>query len=652
MTSRELGHRVLSALRAQAAGILPVLGSILLMGPTRVWGWIWTRPWEPGVRIRIVLLPWGFLILLATPHLFIGYLERYRPEPTPTLRAAFAAAAPIAAAERGWIQEIRASLSAKPSNGPPGAERQGSVAQDAAAWIRSALLTGLAAYLAVALFGGPAWVVNHLHNAESGRRPRIAGRYIRKASGSPLERWRRDALHKGAYFVGVSETGQGSITLTTMQRATHSWVVGGSGTGKTQGVLLPMLRSDILAGRGAYFLDGKADVETVAAIWKMVSEAGRESDFHFVDLRRPAASCTYSPMLAGTANEQADRIMQALTWDSEYYRAQSLLVLLTVLRAAQASGNRYSLDDVVAACSDLVAAQQLLGLVPPHAKAELQLVIDRWKDFYFETAGMRSQLAALLMTDFGELLKAPEPTLDLARVYAGKGIVYFALPVARYPETAAVLAKLVIGDLNSVAGMVQDGKLTKAFTSVIIDEFAAFATPHFTDLLNKARSAGLSITIAHQSMCGDLEKAGDGYIGQVADNTNVKIILRQLQDAEYAASLSGTRAVMKATEQVSESLVGIGRTGMGSLRHADEWKVSPNLIRELGPGMAVCKVDQAGTVLDLVRLDFVDASAAKAYLPEPAERPPQSGLNLRSRAAAARAVPEAPKRRGRRFDPD
>ncbi|MFO0583231.1 MAG: TraM recognition domain-containing protein [Anaeromyxobacter sp.] len=151
------------------------------------------------------------------------------------------------------------------------------------------------------------------------------------------------------------------------------------------------------------------------------------------------------------------------------------------------------------------------------------------------------------MTDFGELLRSPHPTLDLAEAYRSGAIVYIALPVARFPETAPLVAKLVISDLNSVAGMVQDGELERGFASVVIDEFAAFAMPLFIDLLNKGRSAGMAITISHQSMRGDLAAAERGFVEQIADNTNIKICLRQSADAEYVAGLSGTyKTVMRA----------------------------------------------------------------------------------------------------------
>ncbi len=118
--------------------------------------------------------------------------------------------------------------------------------------------------------------------------------------------------------------------------------------------------------------------------------------------------------------------------------------------------------------------------------------------------------------------------------------------------------------------------------------------PLFVDLLNKGRSAGMAITISHQSMRGDLAAAERGFVDQVADNTNIKICLRQSADAEYVAGLSGTYKTVKRTEQTLAALFGHERTGLGSAREVDEYHVSPNLIRQPsalainGPGVLGC----------------------------------------------------------------
>jgi hypothetical protein len=156
--------------------------------------------------------------------------------------------------------------------------------------------------------------------------------------------------------------------------------------------------------------------------------------------------------------------------------------------------------------------------------------------------------------------------------------------------------------------------------------------PLFVDLLNKGRSAGMAITISHQSMRGDLAAAERGFVDQVADNTNIKICLRQSADAEYVAGLSGTYKTVKRTEQTLAALFGHERTGLGSAREVDEYHVSPNLIRQLPQGYAVVQMNAPAT-LDLVRLDHLDTSRVPAYSPPLQERVSSMGLDLRRRAA-------------------
>jgi hypothetical protein len=641
----------------QAAGLiirLAIAGfghwSRLCVGvPLRVWWWIWRRPLPVWRRVHFAVFPWLMFGLAAVPWQFIEYLGRERPEATLGLRVAYAVAAPVARVERQAIEGALAGANsfASPWESAP-AESSPRASRSTRSRVRTmrphleilarqvvVLFAALVALPLAALlvFGGPVLIpVLVVVRGRAGST--VSGRPLRNVSLRRFGEWRKKGDLRRTWFVGASATRRGALWLEDHARLMHTWVVGATGTGKTQSVLLPALRSDIRAGRAALFIDGKGDRETLSAIWNLAREAGREGDFRYFDLRRPAESHTYSPLLNGTPNEQADKIMAALRWDNEFYRAQSKAVLLRVLRSLRATGLPYSLDDVLAAMSDLPALRALADAVPDvDRRAELEHIAGRWKDYLVETSGMRSQLESLLLTDFGELLKAPLPTLDLAEAYQTGGIVYFALPVARFPETAPLVAKLIISDLNSVAGMVQDGQLVRGFASIVIDEFAAFAMPLFVDLLNKGRSAGMAITISHQSMRGDLAAAERGFVDQVADNTNIKICLRQSADAEYVAGLSGTYKTVKRTEQTLAAVYGHERTGLGSAREVDEYHVSPNLIRQLPQGYAVVHVNAPSALLDLVRLDHLDTSAVPDYSPPLQDRVLSTRLDLRWRAA-------------------
>lgn len=606
--------------------------------PLAAWGWVWDGGWQLGTRVRLVLLPWflaGFLV--ALPNGFLLLVERGVVEATPPVRAATRLMLPLAQRQRAACEKAMAAVRAltHPTMMP---------------------VAGAAGVLLLEiLLGGPLWVLWHIRR-QGGRPVHVVnGRRVRTPSRERHQSLRAKAQRRGEWFIGTSATGRGPVQVGAEARVTHTWVVGKPGTGKTLAVLLPQIAHDIQAGHPVVFIDGKGDHGTAGAVFEMARRAGREEAFRFLDLRRPSESCTYSPMLGGSPNEQADKIMAALRWDNEYYRSQSHAVLIRVLRAAKVTGLPYTLDDVVAAMSDPRSLRALAALVTdPVRQAEVNSVAVRWEKYQLETAGMRAQLETLLMSEFGELLHDAHPTLDLAEAYRSSQIVYLALPVARFPETAPLVAKLIIGDLNAVAGIVQDGEIPKGFASVVVDEFAAFAMPLFIDLLNKARSAGMAITIAHQSMRCDLVRAGEGYAGQVADNTNIKIVLQQSEDAEYVAGLAGTRSIVRRTEQTSATMLGEDPTGLGSAREADEYQVSPNVIRELPTGMAVVKIDQPVRHLDVVAFDFMDTAALPAFRPGPQSRPAQVGLDLRRRAVEggqrASAAIKAPDRSRPKFE--
>lgn len=616
--ARSVWRQVVRALKAGYWDLPIALWSRVL------WG---SRPLHQ--RLYILLWPWLVAVLLIGVPAAI-HAEKSRSAPALAWRLAYRMLHPLIQVEQAALSTLRSCLLLLLR--PWTASTPGELAVAIAIVMGSALAASLS-------LGGPVWAVIIAWRSRDGAPAQVCGRGIREVSLRVLPREREQAQAQKAWCVGLSATGREPLRLGWEARNSHVWITGATGVGKTQSALLPLARSDIQAGRTLVFIDGKGDRLVAAALWSMAQAAGRAGDFRYFDLRRPECSSTYSPFLSGTGDEQADRIMGALRWENEYYRAQSHAVLLRVMRALESTGLPYSLDHVRAATSDLDSLRRLIELTPdPERQAELASVAQGWKSLHVETAGMRAQLDALLLTNFGALLAAPQPDIIMTEVFGSRSIVYFALPVARFPVTAPLIAKLIIGDLNGVAGMVEDRQVTKAPAAIVIDEFAAFAMPDFINLLNKARSADMGITICHQAMRSDLLAAGPGFEGQVSSNTNVKICMRQGEDAEYFANLLGTRRVEKRTDQTEATLLGEGKSGLGSVREADEYLVSPNVIRSLGRGRAVVRVDQPRLRVDALVLDFVDTSSLRPFEPVPQIRPPQVGIDLHGRARPSSGV--------------
>ena len=80
-------------------------------------------------------------------------------------------------------------------------------------------------------------------------------------------------------YLGESLERNKSLFLTNDQREMHMQVVGSTGTGKTESVLLPMLAHDIRLGKGALVIDGKGDRELLDRIHHIVKGCGRRTDF-------------------------------------------------------------------------------------------------------------------------------------------------------------------------------------------------------------------------------------------------------------------------------------------------------------------------------------------------------------------------------------
>jgi hypothetical protein len=147
--------------------------------------------------------------------------------------------------------------------------------------------------------------------------------YLGARWGSPLEKmsrsyrmltlgWmkrQRKASGKKRIFLGGSLWTGKPVYLTDEMRVMHTQVVGSTGSGKTESVLLPMLAHDIRTGKGAIILDGKGDLDLRDKIWWIVKENKREKDFSFFSLSYPELSNTYNPLLKGNATEIKDKLI-------------------------------------------------------------------------------------------------------------------------------------------------------------------------------------------------------------------------------------------------------------------------------------------------------------------------------------------------------
>jgi hypothetical protein len=401
-------------------------------------------------------------------------------------------------------------------------------------------------------------------------------------------------------FLGVDKKSGVSVILSEDMRVRHTQVLGATGYGKTESVLMTMIRNDIENGRGLLLIDGKGDLNFRDQIMTYARHCGREADLRYLSYSHSDASMRYNPLLNGSSAEVRDRIVDSLEWSEEYYKKCASSALLMALQILEHQNRKPTLELV----KDFLMFPEAFGKSVPDTLKPL------YRDFcghhnkrYPEVHGLVTDLCNIILSGSGRKMISTKPDINLVDAVREKQIVIFQVSTLDYGMTARTFGRLAIQDMKAVCGILNRERSTRrGLFSMYIDEFESFAHESFNELLSKARSAGIGITISHQSL-GDLEKVGPFFQKQITENTNNKIILRvnDEETVEYFSGMAGTRKAERMTYQIEDGVMA-RKTGAASLREVEEFIVHPNDFRKLGIGEAVVMTHN-NQVSKVVKLD-------------------------------------------------
>jgi hypothetical protein len=114
---------------------------------------------------------------------------------------------------------------------------------------------------------------------------------------------------------------------------------------------------------------------------------------------------------------------------------------------------------------------------------------------------------------------------------------------------------------------------------LIVDEFSALRVSNAAALLERLRSFGCGVVIAAQSVEGLHDDPNERARLLGAATT---VIAHRLADPELVAARAGTTKRAERSHQLDPT----GATGMGSLRIQETYRIDPNDLRNLPPGVA------------------------------------------------------------------
>lgn len=424
--------------------------------------------------------------------------------------------------------------------------------------------------------------------------------------------------------VYVGETlDDGEVYIPDRVRTGHVQIIGATGRGKTESVVLPWFMQDLARGKSAVLIDGKGERALLERI-ERYAEPINTKVISF-DLGHVEKSAATNPLMMGTAQQITDRIFAAFEFEDPFYKAVQYEITGFVVQGLIESNEVVTFKRLYEVLTEDEKLSELAG----KAKS-VQARLARWlseskKDREQKLAGIVSQLGPFAQGEIASFVNGPvegREFFSLAEMLTvseekkremseGKNLaVVILLPTLLYQEIAFKLGKMF---LQETAWAVA-ARREKSFTPIFLDEFSSFVYPGFNSILNRARSSGIALHLSHQSL-GDLEQVSKDFAKAVNTNTNVKCLLglNDPDTADFFAKHIGTKGEEKITERGKRGgfFSPRERTGDVSIREVEAYKVHPNRLKNYMSGEGVIQFAlPEGTIVEEIKFHRLPAEPA------------------------------------------
>lgn len=446
-------------------------------------------------------------------------------------------------------------------------------------------------------------------------------------------------------FLGLANGGR-RADLAARERDGHMQIVGPTRSGKSQ-LLLAIAAQDMNEGMPLFFMEAKGDKGDFDQFLKTASLADRVTAVRYFN-PHDERSMTFNPIRPVSGQNStavANQIARAIGREpsssgegQDYYRAVDSAKIQSMVEVFFATKKAFTLRDCYDYFAFVEARAYALELCADRRLADL---VDREFKANPDSSGLTSALRPWTTGHLGDLLNSYSPQIRLEDVFDQKQAAYFAIPIGHLQTLANPLGRMVISGLLSVAAERQRTQPKPGPATVILDEFAEFATPVFASFIATVGSARLRTILSHQDL-GQLQRVegmnADAFESVVFNNTSgAKVCFRapNPDDAEFWGKMLGTYNATRDTQRFeADALGGEHNTGGVSRRIVERFKVHPNLLKSLEAGTAL--VMAPGRVECLVRTARVREIVNKLAVPKLVAPVPaaEEGLDLRS------AVPE------------
>ncbi len=356
------------------------------------------------------------------------------------------------------------------------------------------------------------------------------------------------------------------VTVPVSKLTEHTYVLGGTGAGKTSLVVLPLCIQAVRRNMPVIVIDFKGDKQAIQLLARESAVVGKK--FFLFSLHPGVKSNTYNPLSSGSATSKVERIMTALQLvfegEAKFYTYCQQAMFLPLVKHFDAQGIRYTLADISSFLNNPDLVESITG-----EKVDPKQI--------------RGLTAALVPYADVDRINDPEPDIDLHRIMENADVCYFDLRSAVAPELAEAIGKMIAMDLQTQAAYRTE---QDQIVMLAVDEFENMACQAFRNVISKVRSANYALVLANQAL-GDLREVGEDFLNTIITNTSTKVIfaVSDPDDAYYFARRSGQIVVPTFSQSSSRSQTGES-TGE-SIQDYDTNLIHANVLLQLPFGKSV-----------------------------------------------------------------
>ncbi len=410
----------------------------------------------------------------------------------------------------------------------------------------------------------------------------------------------RDANRNGSTLLGYNVHREPWL-WPDLVRMKHGVIVGGTGAGKST-FLENIIAQDVTRRFGArrmpmIIFDGKGEREFLDRLLPHIESAGRLQDLRVIDPTHPAESARYNPFYAldDAYQEHVNFIFRSFGLREDFFKGHQEAYLSDLVRILQYTGKLFNVYDVLVMALDEEVLAEQIGV----AKARLALTpgISMQKRLNFEMSvkmlqrsladrervekiqGLLNELLSFLEDELSVVTGSYQDLLTLDEVLENDLILFVSLNANRNQRAVEALGKILLQNIQLMVGkryaQPSSGRdADEPMLSVILDEFASFAYPAFTQVLQTARGARVSFLFSFQSM-PQLQRVSQAFADEVSSAPGTKMIMNVSEENTAQWFLKASARI--ATKRRSLS---VRRTGIFSTRYTETGTGSESDIKE------------------------------------------------------------------------